>query len=225
MPLAAGSTKPQQTTNKASAANKPSTSPASSTFRPHKNQTNYLSNMLLPHIPHLSTHPSASHLIDAIFVSPTTSYFIKKRVATVLAESEELVRSSPYGKIVWRNWCMDDFIRGESRGGGNALWKEKVLSASRSDDVPADHGHDAGDRGSSRQHVQTKVPKANLKTPVQDKEKPGNLPNISSSTMMRNATADSTNGENLSPLELAKLRFMLKKQQKKKKKKNPEVHI
>lgn len=62
----------------------------------------------------LATHPSGSHLVDAIWSGTQGLAFMRERVAEELAEAEATLRDSPSGRKVWRNWKMDLYRRRRS---------------------------------------------------------------------------------------------------------------
>ncbi len=63
------------------------------------------------HISDLATHPSGSHLVDALWHATNGSHFMKERLAKELQANEAELRASRYGRVVWRNWNMDVYQR------------------------------------------------------------------------------------------------------------------
>ena len=63
------------------------------------------------HIGEMALDPSASHVIDAIWVGTHGLAFIRERIAEELAEHEAAMRQSHVGRSVWRNWKMDLYKR------------------------------------------------------------------------------------------------------------------
>lgn len=94
----------------------------------------------------LSTHPIGSHVLDALWeaTSPTPSLppanasskvdsrsssgglpFLRERIANALLPHEHTLKDTLPGRIVWRNWKMDLFKRGDTRA-----WSSSPSSSS-----------------------------------------------------------------------------------------------
>jgi nucleolar protein 9 len=54
---------------------------------------------------------SASHVVDCIWEGTHGLAFIRERIAEELAENEAMLRDSPCGRAVWKNWKMDMYKR------------------------------------------------------------------------------------------------------------------
>jgi nucleolar protein 9 len=63
------------------------------------------------HVGEMALHPSASHIIDAVWTGTHGLAFIRERVAEELAENEASMRESIVGRKVWKNWRMDLYKR------------------------------------------------------------------------------------------------------------------
>lgn len=63
------------------------------------------------HITELALDVCGSHVADALWTATNGSHFIKERFAQEFQGSEGQLRESWYGRIVWRNWSMDVFLR------------------------------------------------------------------------------------------------------------------
>lgn len=59
----------------------------------------------------LATHPSGSHVVDALWHGTKGLHFMKQRIATLLQNNETKLRESVYGRRVWKNWAMDVYQR------------------------------------------------------------------------------------------------------------------
>ena len=57
---------------------------------------------------------AASHVVDCIWEGTHGLAFIRERIAEELAENEGLLRESPCGRAVWKNWKMDLYKRRRS---------------------------------------------------------------------------------------------------------------
>lgn len=65
------------------------------------------------HLLQLAQSPVASHVVDALWTATTLAgaHFMKENFAAELAAGESMLRESPYGRAVWRNWSMDLYLR------------------------------------------------------------------------------------------------------------------
>lgn len=54
---------------------------------------------------------AASHVVDCIWEGTHGLAFIRERIAEELAENEAMLRDSPCGRAVWKNWKMDIYKR------------------------------------------------------------------------------------------------------------------
>ena len=59
------------------------------------------------HMEDLAVDPVASHVVDSFWEATNSLTFIRERVANELAQHESALRTSIYGRAVWRNWKMD----------------------------------------------------------------------------------------------------------------------
>ncbi|KAK4954065.1 Nucleolar protein 9 [Elasticomyces elasticus] len=63
------------------------------------------------HFGDMAVDKAASHAVDAVWEGTHGLAFIRERVAEELAENEAIMRDSPYGRGVWKNWKMDLYKR------------------------------------------------------------------------------------------------------------------
>jgi len=63
------------------------------------------------HAGEMALDPSASRVIDAVWLGTNGLAFIRERVAEELAENEACLRQSKSGRAVWHNWRMDKYKR------------------------------------------------------------------------------------------------------------------
>ncbi|KAG8529207.1 uncharacterized protein KY384_005842 [Bacidia gigantensis] len=70
-----------------------------------------LSQALLDSIVQLSTHPVASHVVDAMWTGSSGLNFLRERAANEIALNESVIRQTIPGKAIWRNWKMDVYKR------------------------------------------------------------------------------------------------------------------
>ena len=70
---------------------------------------------LTPHAAELALDTIASHVIDAIWDASANLKHPREQLALELAKHESLLRQSPSGKAVWRNWNMDLFKRNKAQ--------------------------------------------------------------------------------------------------------------
>lgn len=93
---------------------------------------------LTPYAADLALDTTASHVIDAIWDASSDLKHPREQLALELAKHETLLRQSPPGKAVWRNWKMDTFKRNKSQwvygDGGNALPKAALTTKATKDD-------------------------------------------------------------------------------------------
>lgn len=52
-----------------------------------------------------------SHIVDKMWEFCFRLKFFRERVAQELAQQESEIKMTPYGRSVWKNWKMDDYIR------------------------------------------------------------------------------------------------------------------
>lgn len=70
---------------------------------------------LTPHATELALDTIASHVIDAIWDASANLKHPREQLALELAKNESLLRQSPSGKAVWRNWKMELFKRNKAQ--------------------------------------------------------------------------------------------------------------
>ena len=70
---------------------------------------------LVPHAVELAIDITASHVIDAAWDACLTLKYSREQLALELAKHENILRQSPSGKAVWRNWHMDLFKRDKAQ--------------------------------------------------------------------------------------------------------------
>jgi len=63
------------------------------------------------HVGEMALDPSASRVIDAVWLGTHRLAFIRERVAEELAENEASLRQSKSGRAVWHNWRMNKYKR------------------------------------------------------------------------------------------------------------------
>ncbi|CCG80682.1 Nucleolar protein 9 [Taphrina deformans PYCC 5710] len=78
----------------------------------------------------LARHPVGSHFVDACWAATTGPglKLYKDRIAAELAADADAVRGHYYGRIVWRNWHMDEYRH--RRGDWNALIRQETAKQS-----------------------------------------------------------------------------------------------
>lgn len=86
---------------------------------------------LTPHAAELATDTTASHVIDAAWDASSNLKHPREQLALELMKHEGLLRQSPSGKAVWRNWKMDLFKRSKAQwmhaDAGNVLVTQKPV--------------------------------------------------------------------------------------------------
>lgn len=58
----------------------------------------------------LAIDPAGSHIIDACWAATQDIRHYRQKMAKEMAQEEDTVRTSYFGKQVWRNWNMDGFV-------------------------------------------------------------------------------------------------------------------
>ena len=66
---------------------------------------------LQPHVATLTIDPIGSHVIDALWTATSQFQFLKDSIASDLVAHEMVIRESRHGRLVWRNWAMDLYLR------------------------------------------------------------------------------------------------------------------
>lgn len=61
--------------------------------------------------PSLALNVYGSHIVDGLWRYTYRLKFIREQVAAALAQDETAVKNSPYGKLVWKNWQLDKYVR------------------------------------------------------------------------------------------------------------------
>lgn len=61
--------------------------------------------------PGMACNVYGSHIVDKCWRFTYKIKFFRERIAEDLATNEEVVKNSPYGRTVWKNWRMDKYIR------------------------------------------------------------------------------------------------------------------
>ena len=103
---------------------------------------------LTPHAAELALDTTASHVVDAMYQASQDLRYPREQMGAQLAKSEGLLRQSPSGKAVWRNWEMDlykssrkkwvhqdrivDPVTFDLTGKGGKEWEGQLRRASRS---------------------------------------------------------------------------------------------
>ncbi|GME95183.1 unnamed protein product [[Candida] boidinii] len=82
-------------------------------------------NRLMNHIIELTCNAQGSHIVDKLWPFTTKLNVYKDRIAEELINNKEMVKKSVYGKLVWKNWSLDMYIR--RRGDWKRLIKEQEL--------------------------------------------------------------------------------------------------
>ncbi|KPI37401.1 Nucleolar protein 9 [Cyphellophora attinorum] len=72
------------------------------------------------HIKQLSTDSVGLYVVEALWPATNGAHFMKERIAKELADSEEELRDSYFGRRVWRMWQMDVYIRSKAQWQGMA---------------------------------------------------------------------------------------------------------
>lgn len=74
-----------------------------------------LLNKLIGHeccnIVELACNSTASHIIDALWMFTFKLNMFKERIARTLLQNSEVVKSTIYGRMVWKNWNMELYTR------------------------------------------------------------------------------------------------------------------
>jgi nucleolar protein 9 len=83
------------------------------------------------HIATLAQDLTGSYVADALWSATDGLHFVKERLADDLANNESLIRESPFGRNVWKNWAMDMYNR--RPGEWRALAKGQELEQPRVD--------------------------------------------------------------------------------------------
>ncbi|KIW68866.1 hypothetical protein PV04_04781 [Phialophora macrospora] len=63
------------------------------------------------HIATLAQNLTGSYVADALWSATDGLHFMKERLANDLGNNESLIRESPFGRNVWKNWAMDMYHR------------------------------------------------------------------------------------------------------------------
>ncbi|EXJ60343.1 hypothetical protein A1O7_04495 [Cladophialophora yegresii CBS 114405] len=63
------------------------------------------------HIAALAQNLTGSYVADALWSGTEGLHFMKERLADDLANHESMIRESPFGRNVWKNWAMDIYRR------------------------------------------------------------------------------------------------------------------
>jgi nucleolar protein 9 len=100
------------------------------------------------HIKQLSTDSVGLYVVEALWPATDGAHFMKERIAKELADNQEDLRDSYFGRRVWRMWQMDVYIR--SKAQWQALAKGMVGGE-------VDHGLVAGN-GTQIAHERKKKP-------------------------------------------------------------------
>ncbi|GMM30113.1 RNA-binding RNA processing protein [Martiniozyma asiatica (nom. inval.)] len=82
-------------------------------------QTDYLTQIdrkslllsLTPHTVELACHSTGSHIVDKLWKLSFKLNMFKERIAKALFDNSETIKSTVYGKMVWKNWKMDLYSR------------------------------------------------------------------------------------------------------------------
>ena len=90
--------------------------------------------MFYNHLSDLATNSSGSYLVEALWDGTSGIHFMKERVAGELAQDEQQLRESPYGRNVWRKWSMDLYTRRRSEW--QALGKSQSVDQQQSQSLP-----------------------------------------------------------------------------------------
>lgn len=69
-----------------------------------------LLNVFVPMVADLATNAYGSHLVDKLWPFCYKLKFVRERIATELSKHEETIKTSQYGRNVWRNWSLDKFL-------------------------------------------------------------------------------------------------------------------
>lgn len=85
-----------------------------------------LLNVLCKDVVNLSCNAYGSHIVDKLwdFTAKLTLY--KERIASALVKDSEKVKNSSYGRQVWKNWHMEQYLR--KRGDWKNIIKEQGLA-------------------------------------------------------------------------------------------------
>jgi nucleolar protein 9 len=59
----------------------------------------------------LAVNAYGSHVVDALWRYTYRIKFLREQVATSLTKNETTIKNSPYGKIVWKNWQLEKYVR------------------------------------------------------------------------------------------------------------------
>lgn len=112
----------------------------------------------------LACNAYGSHVIDKLWRFTYKLKFFRERIAEELLSEETKIKESRYGKMVWKTWSLDKYLRlrfvwwklvkeeedkiGETLGESHALVEQKQAPKSRTN--PAEHH--AGGKIRSRKH-------------------------------------------------------------------------
>lgn len=78
----------------------------------------------------LSIDASGSHVVDCLWPASSELYYMKEHVAQELSKNETTLRESMFGRVVWRNWKMDQYRRRK----GQWIAEAKNLSRDETND-------------------------------------------------------------------------------------------
>ena len=62
-------------------------------------------------VPEMTMDSVASHVVDALWTATSDLHFLREKVADEMLVRENEIKSSFFGKAVWRNWMMDLYKR------------------------------------------------------------------------------------------------------------------
>jgi nucleolar protein 9 len=128
------------------------------------------------HIGEMALDPSASRVIDTIWIGTNGLAFIRERIAEELAENEASMRESFVGRAVWRNWKMDLYKRKrrdwvlESRESAGQMQFVGFPESGQAEDS-SEAGREKEKGGSAGGRQLTGIEKARLKHAQQKREK------------------------------------------------------
>lgn len=66
---------------------------------------------LVPSVVTLAVHASGSHIVDALWRYSFRLKHVRESIAAALIGSSETVKTTKYGRVVWKNWKLDLYER------------------------------------------------------------------------------------------------------------------
>ncbi|KAH3679931.1 hypothetical protein WICMUC_000674 [Wickerhamomyces mucosus] len=70
-----------------------------------------LLNLFIGKIPELSCNVYGSHIVDKLWVFSFKLNNYKERFAKELFDNKDIIKESAYGRLVWKNWAMEKYVR------------------------------------------------------------------------------------------------------------------